>query len=677
MRRCCGRDDEAAGYRAAGAAMTAAVDKAGWDGAWFRRAYDNFSRPIGSHWNEEGQIFIEPQGMCVMAGIGVEDGRARQALDSVAERLATPHGIVLQQPAYSQYYLHLGEISTYPPGYKENAGIFCHTNPWIMIAEAKLGNGDAAHDYYLRINPSAREAIGEIHRCEPYVYSQMIAGRDAPTHGEAKNSWLSGTAAWNYVAITQWILGIRPEHAGLRDRARHSGELARLQRDAGLPRRDVPDQCRAAGAGERRRAHGRRAGGGRRRRAVCRAGRRGAGASCHKVGVLDRRGRRVWTAKPRVFGPRRREGDRRTRSTKDAKLRGLRASRPSQPSRLRGPDPVVQTFTLPVQILSKDAAMGSSYGYYDAAAREYVITRPDTPTPWLNYLGQGGYGGIISNTAGGYSFDRDPRNRRVTRYRYNSIPADQPGRYIYLRDQETGAYWSPTWQPVTQVQLEGYECRHGAGYTRIRSRYAGIGAELLYFVPPDQPPGAACELWVLRVRNLSDEPRHIGAFSYAEFCYWDAITDQQNLDWGQQIMFSEAGPCYVSTGVIFRPTRSFLGCSRPYDGFETDRETFMGRCRSLANPQAVELGDVDDGLAPRGNNIGCLFHELTLQPGEVQELVYVLGDHRRRGAHPRGRRAVSPITCGRDEAYRACRLTGTRTWTHSRWNCPTPRCRRW
>ena len=196
--------------------MTATVKAHGWDGAWFRRAYDAFSRPLGSHWNEEGQIFIEPQGMCIMAGIGLDDGRADQALASVAERLATPHGIMLQQPAYSHYYLNLGEISTYPPGYKENAGIFCHTNPWIMIAEAMAGHGDRAHDYYLRICPSAREAISDVHRCEPYVYAQMIAGRDAPTHGEAKNSWLSGTAAWNYVAISQWILGIQPTYDGLR-----------------------------------------------------------------------------------------------------------------------------------------------------------------------------------------------------------------------------------------------------------------------------------------------------------------------------------------------------------------------------------------------------------------------------------------------------------------------------
>ncbi len=191
------------------------VLSAGWDGAWFRRAYDDFGRPVGSRENEEGQIYIEPQGMCVMAGLGLEDGRAASALAAVKERLATPHGIVLQQPAYSQYYLHLGEISSYPPGYKENAGVFCHTNPWIMMAETMIGHGDQAYDYYSRINPSQREKISELHRCEPYVYAQMIAGKDAPIHGEAKNSWLSGTAAWNYVAITQWILGIRPDLEGL------------------------------------------------------------------------------------------------------------------------------------------------------------------------------------------------------------------------------------------------------------------------------------------------------------------------------------------------------------------------------------------------------------------------------------------------------------------------------
>ncbi|OQA15477.1 MAG: N,N'-diacetylchitobiose phosphorylase [Chloroflexi bacterium ADurb.Bin360] len=195
--------------------MAQTVEQQGWDGAWFLRAYDHFGAKVGSAECAEGKIFIEPQGMCVMARIGVDSGLAAQALASVGEQLATPHGIVLNQPAYTRYHIELGEITSYPPGYKENAGVFCHTNPWIMIAEAVLGRGDRAFDYYTRINPSAREAISDVHRCEPYVYAQMIAGKDAPTHGEAKNSWLSGTAAWNFVAITQWILGIHPTFDGL------------------------------------------------------------------------------------------------------------------------------------------------------------------------------------------------------------------------------------------------------------------------------------------------------------------------------------------------------------------------------------------------------------------------------------------------------------------------------
>ena len=213
-----GRADpgESARYAAAAAAMEATIAEHGWDGEWFRRAYDYFGNPVGSAQNEEGQIFVEAQGICVLGGVGLGDGRARRALDSVRERLASAHGVVLLAPAYSRYHVELGEISSYPPGYKENAGIFCHTNPWVSIAEAMLGDGDAAFDYYTRINPSAREAISEVHRCEPYVYAQMIAGRDSATAGEAKNSWLTGTAAWSYAAITQWILGIRPEYGGLR-----------------------------------------------------------------------------------------------------------------------------------------------------------------------------------------------------------------------------------------------------------------------------------------------------------------------------------------------------------------------------------------------------------------------------------------------------------------------------
>jgi len=196
--------------------MEEVILTAGWDGGWFRRAYDHFGKPVGSMECTEGKIFVEPQGMCVMAGVGVHDGKAQKALDSLHERLAFEHGVVLLHPAYTKYYLHLGEISSYPPGYKENGSVFCHTNPWVMIAETKIGRGDIAFDYYKRINPSAREAISEIHRCEPYAYAQMIAGKEAAKPGEAKNSWLTGTAAWNYVAITQYILGIQPTFAGLR-----------------------------------------------------------------------------------------------------------------------------------------------------------------------------------------------------------------------------------------------------------------------------------------------------------------------------------------------------------------------------------------------------------------------------------------------------------------------------
>lgn len=210
-----GRKDDQSRYSENRDQMRIAIETSGWDGKWFRRAYDDFGNPIGSSENKEGQIFIEPQGICVMAGVGIDNGKAKLALDSVKERLSFEHGIVLLNPAYKKYYLHLGEISSYPPGYKENGSVFCHTNPWIMIGETLIGRGDQAFDYYLKINPSNREPLSDLHRCEPYVYAQMIAGKEAHNPGEAKNSWLTGTASWNYVAITQYILGIRPTYDGL------------------------------------------------------------------------------------------------------------------------------------------------------------------------------------------------------------------------------------------------------------------------------------------------------------------------------------------------------------------------------------------------------------------------------------------------------------------------------
>lgn len=192
-----------------------AVLEHGWDGQWFLRAYDAFENPVGSKTCEEGQIFIEPQGFCGMAGIGIEEGYTAASLKSVKERLESEHGIQLLNPCYTEYHEELGEITSYPPGYKENGGIFCHNNPWISIAHTVLGDGNAAFDAYRRISPAYTEYKSEIHRTEPYVYSQMIAGRESQRSGEAKNSWLTGTASWAYVNISQHILGIRPQHDGL------------------------------------------------------------------------------------------------------------------------------------------------------------------------------------------------------------------------------------------------------------------------------------------------------------------------------------------------------------------------------------------------------------------------------------------------------------------------------
>jgi cellobiose phosphorylase len=210
-----GKKDEATRVNRHVDGMVKAIEKHGWDGEWFIRAYDYYGRKVGSKENEEGKIFIESQGLCTMAGIGEEKGLCTKALDSVKERLDCEYGIVLNNPAFTKYIIEYGEISSYPAGYKENAGVFCHNNPWIMIGEAVVGNGDRAWEYYRKICPSYLEEISDLHKTEPYVYAQMVAGKDSFRPGEAKNSWLTGTASWNYYAITQYILGIRPDYDGL------------------------------------------------------------------------------------------------------------------------------------------------------------------------------------------------------------------------------------------------------------------------------------------------------------------------------------------------------------------------------------------------------------------------------------------------------------------------------
>ncbi len=209
-----GLGGEAEKLRGAVRDMEAAVLRFGWDGEWFRRAYDAFSRPIGSRENDEGKIFIEPQGFCVMAGIGGAE-YGRRALASAEEYLGNEFGLELLSPCYSEYREYLGEISSYPPGYKENGSVFCHNNPWVTLAYCKIKDGEGAWRLYTRSAPAFIEDRSEIHRTEPYCYSQTIAGRMAQNYGEAKNSWLTGTAAWSFAAVSRGILGIRPEYDGL------------------------------------------------------------------------------------------------------------------------------------------------------------------------------------------------------------------------------------------------------------------------------------------------------------------------------------------------------------------------------------------------------------------------------------------------------------------------------
>ena len=211
-----GKTEEAARAQKEVDAMIAAVKSKGWDGEWFLRAYDFYGNKVGSDQNEEGKIFIESQGWCTMAEIGKEEGMCEKALNAVKERLDTPYGIVLNNPAFTKYVIEYGEISTYPKGYKENAGIFCHNNPWIMIGETKIGRGQEAWEYYKKICPSYLEDISDLHKTEPYVYAQMVAGKDAYKPGEAKNSWLTGTAAWNFYAVSHYILGIQPDYKGMK-----------------------------------------------------------------------------------------------------------------------------------------------------------------------------------------------------------------------------------------------------------------------------------------------------------------------------------------------------------------------------------------------------------------------------------------------------------------------------
>ncbi len=265
------------------------------------------------------------------------------------------------------------------------------------------------------------------------------------------------------------------------------------------------------------------------------------------------------------------------------------------------------------------------YGYFDDARREYVITQPDTPLPWINYLGSTDYFGIISNTAGGYSFYRDARLRRLTRYRYNNVPLDTGGRYLYLRDNDSGVTWSPSWQPIRRA-LDDYTCRHGMGYTIISGTSQGIEAQTRYLVPL----GENLEIWQFSVTNRRESAADLSVFSLVEFCLWDAYDDMTNYQRNFNI-----GEVEVEDGVIYHKTEyrerrdhvAYFACSAPLAGFDTQRESFLGPYRGLDTPLVVERGESSNSIAHGWQPIGSHHVQLTLQPGETRQIIFVLGYH--------------------------------------------------
>ena len=274
------------------------------------------------------------------------------------------------------------------------------------------------------------------------------------------------------------------------------------------------------------------------------------------------------------------------------------------------------------------------YGHFDDKAKEYVITRPDTPRPWSNYLGSTEYGAIITNHAGGYSFYKSGATGRFLRIRFNSIPLDQPGRYFYLRDRESGDFWSASWQPVGKP-LARYKstCRHGTAYTSIESRYAGIATEALYFVPL----GQTFEYWRLRVTNKSKRERRLSVFTYCEFAnLWHTFQDQVNLQYSQFITRATLEDGIL--GITCNPNFDFdgqdlTGCNRtwmaltgaPLAGVETVRERFLGSYGGYAAPAVVVQGQCSNFLAEGDNVVGGQQADLTLAPGETRELIVLLG----------------------------------------------------
>jgi cellobiose phosphorylase len=266
-------------------------------------------------------------------------------------------------------------------------------------------------------------------------------------------------------------------------------------------------------------------------------------------------------------------------------------------------------------------AVDLEFGHFSKDYREYVITQPDTPTPWINYLGNSEYCAMISNTAGGYSFHIDPRNRRITRYRYNNIPTDRPGRYLYIRDSKTGRYWSPTWQP-TLTKLDSYECRHGLGYTKISSSEHGIESIVTYFVPV----GHNVEIWIMTLKNTSSDEMFLKIFSYCEFCLWDATRDQNDLQSIQFVGISRYNDGEILYHFFDESTGfAFFASSEEIESYDCCRETFIGKYRDESKPAAVERGECFGSEAIGGNPIAATCSSISLEPMESKTIIYVQG----------------------------------------------------
>ena len=264
--------------------------------------------------------------------------------------------------------------------------------------------------------------------------------------------------------------------------------------------------------------------------------------------------------------------------------------------------------------------MNGTYGHFDDARREYVITRPDTPLPWLNYLGQDDLFGLCTNTGGGYTFWRDAKLRRLTRYRYNNVPYDLGGRYLYVRDGDT--VWNPGWKP-TKTELDRYECRHGLGYTRIVGEKDGVEVELLFFVPP----GEDVELWRTTVRNKSGSTKSLTVFSFVEFCFYEALNDMSNYQRTYSIGEVEVEGSAIYHTTEFRERRdhyTLFGCTRPIDGFDTSRDAFVGVHNGLHEATVPFTGRSSGSIAHGWNPIGSHQLELTLEPGAEESFAFVL-----------------------------------------------------